>query len=81
MNITSKLLFITYVSFPTLTFASALSSLDNAITVLKTEQTEQAIVLFEKQKHDPEAMIYLRLAKTDNKVLAKQAKKRRRGSG
>jgi len=59
LNITAKLLFVCYLSFSTLTFASALSPLDNAISVLKTGQTEQAIVLFEKQKHDPDAMIYL----------------------
>ena len=59
LNITAKLVFVCYLSFSTLTFASALSPLDNAITVLKTGQTEQAIVLFEKQKHDPDAMIYL----------------------
>jgi tetratricopeptide (TPR) repeat protein len=59
LNITAKLVFVCYLSFSTLTFANALSPLDNAITVLKTGQTEQAIVLFEKQKHDPDAMIYL----------------------
>jgi tetratricopeptide (TPR) repeat protein len=59
LNTTAKLVFVCYLSFSTLTFANAISSLGNAITVLKTGQTEQAIVLFEKQKHDPDAMIYL----------------------
>jgi tetratricopeptide (TPR) repeat protein len=59
MNFTSKLIFVGYLSFSTLTFASSISPIDNAIAVLNAGQTEQAIVLFEKQKHDPEAMVYL----------------------
>jgi tetratricopeptide (TPR) repeat protein len=59
MNFTSKVVFASYLSFSTLTFANALSPLDNAIAVLTAGQTEQAIVLFEKQKHDPKAMVYL----------------------
>ncbi len=59
MNFTTTLVFASYLSFSNLTFASEISLLDNAITMLNTGQTEQAIVLFEKQKHNPEAMLYL----------------------
>jgi len=59
MKFTAKLVFAGYLSFSTLTFASTLSPLDNAIAVLKAGQTEQAIALFEKQKEDPKAMVYL----------------------
>jgi tetratricopeptide (TPR) repeat protein len=59
MNFTSKLVIAGYLSFSTLAFASSLSPLDNAVAVLKAGQTEQAIELFEKQKHDSQAMVYL----------------------
>lgn len=59
MNFTSKVVFVGYLSFSTLVLASSPSPLDNAIAVLKAGQTEQAIELFEQQKHNPEAMVYL----------------------
>jgi tetratricopeptide (TPR) repeat protein len=59
MNFTSTLLLAGSLSFSTLTFASSLSPLDDAVAVLKAGQTEQAIVLFEKQNHNPQAMLYL----------------------
>ena len=59
MKFTVKLVFAGYLSFSTLTFASTLSPLDNAIAVLKAGQTEEAIALFEKHKEDPKAMVYL----------------------
>jgi tetratricopeptide (TPR) repeat protein len=58
-NVTAKLVCAAYLSFSTLTFASTVSPLENAISVLKAGQTEQAIALFEKQKNDPKAMVYL----------------------
>ena len=42
-----------------MTFASDLSPLDNAISVLDAGQTKQAILLFEKLKNDSAAMVYL----------------------
>jgi hypothetical protein len=59
MNFTSKIVFASSLCFSTLIFASELSQLENAIAVLKTGQTEQALTLFEKQKDDPKAMVYL----------------------
>jgi tetratricopeptide (TPR) repeat protein len=59
ISFASKIAFISYLSFSALTFASALSPLDNAISALDSGQTEQAIVLFEQQKDDPKAMVYL----------------------
>jgi hypothetical protein len=56
---TARLVFAGYLSFSTLTFANTNSSMENAISVLKSGQTEQAIVLFEKQQEDPKAMVYL----------------------
>jgi hypothetical protein len=56
---TAKLVFAGYLSFSSLTFAGTLSPLDNAIAVLNAGQTEQAIELFEKQKNDPDALVYL----------------------
>jgi hypothetical protein len=40
MNITSKLVFLGYLSFSTLTFPNPLSPLDNAIALLKVGQTD-----------------------------------------
>ena len=54
-----KLVFASCLSFSTLTFASPVSPLDNAISVLSSGQTEQALALFEKQKDDPKAMVYM----------------------
>jgi tetratricopeptide (TPR) repeat protein len=59
MNFTSTLVFIGYLSISTLPLASPLSALDNAIMALEAGQTEQARLLFEKQKEDPRAMVYL----------------------
>lgn len=59
MNFTTTLVFAGYISFSSLAFAREISLLDNAISILNTGQTEQAIVLFEKQRHEPEAMLYL----------------------
>tara|TARA_R110002167_G_scaffold26720_2_gene91842 strand:- start:2047 stop:3036 length:990 start_codon:yes stop_codon:yes gene_type:complete len=58
-NVTAKLVCAAYLSFSTLTFASTLSPLENAISILKAGQTKQAIELFEKQQNDPKAMVYL----------------------
>jgi len=52
-------MFAGYLSFSTLSFASSLSPLDSAIAALEAGQTEQAIVLFEKQQDDPKAMVHL----------------------
>jgi hypothetical protein len=59
MNFTTALVFAGYLSFSNMAFASEISLLDNAISILNTGQTEQAIVLFEKQRHNPAAMLYL----------------------
>jgi tetratricopeptide (TPR) repeat protein len=59
INLTSKLVFAGCISFATLTFAGDSPPLDNAIAALKAGQTEQAIELFEEQKNDPIAMVYL----------------------
>jgi len=53
------LVFTGYLCISSLALSSSLSPLDNAIAVLNTGQAKQAIVLFEKQKHDPKAMVYL----------------------
>lgn len=59
VKFTTKLVIAGCLSISTLTLASNLSSLDKAIEVLNSGQTEQAIVLFEKQVGDPQAMFYL----------------------
>ncbi|AGH46349.1 hypothetical protein [Paraglaciecola psychrophila] len=47
MNFTTTLVFASHLSFSNLAFASEISLLDNAISILNTGQTEQVIVLFE----------------------------------
>lgn len=59
MNVTSKLVFAGLLSVSMLTFASPLSPLEDAVAVLKAGQTEQAIELFQQQKENPKAMVYL----------------------
>lgn len=59
MNFTTKVIFASYISFSSVTYASSTSALDNAIAVLDSGKTQQAATLFEKQSDDPKAMLYL----------------------
>jgi|TARA_B110000914_G_C15455050_1_gene442930 tetratricopeptide (TPR) repeat protein len=53
------IVFASYLSFSTLVFANSISPLDNAIAALESGQTGKALQLFEKQKHNPRALVYL----------------------
>jgi tetratricopeptide (TPR) repeat protein len=59
MKITSTLLFAGCLSLAVSSYAEELSPLDNAISVLEGGQTEKATELFEAQKSNPDAMVYL----------------------
>ncbi|WP_339722034.1 hypothetical protein [uncultured Paraglaciecola sp.] len=56
---TTSIVFTACLSFATLSVASDLSPFDNAVALFKSGQTEQAIALFEKQKENPNALVYL----------------------
>ena len=59
IKFTASLIFAGYLCFSIPTFASDLYPFDNAVAVLNAGQTEHAITLFEQQKEDPKAMVYL----------------------
>lgn len=56
---TATLVFAASLSCATFTIASDFESLDHAVAKLKAGQTKQAITLFEQQKENPKAMVYL----------------------